>query len=127
LQIALRNGPSHAEAVLLLIDYGANVDNPPSPYKVGTPLLYVAMHGLLGLAELLIRRRTNVNAPAARYGGRTALDGAGEHGRVDMTQLLANNGVWLVGPAFERALERAMKNENHAVVGLLGKRQKFWM
>lgn len=45
------------------------------------------------IALQFLEAGADVNAAAAKYYGRTALDGAAEHGRLDMVQLLLNAGA----------------------------------
>ncbi len=59
-----------------------------------------------------------MNAPAAVEGGRTALEGAAEHGRLDMMQLFFNAGVELHGSGkaqYERAIKLASKYGHNTV------------
>ena len=46
---------------------------------------------------MLLDAGAHVNAQAALEYGRTALEGAAEHGRIDMVKLLLNSGVELSG------------------------------
>ncbi|KAL2883481.1 hypothetical protein SGCOL_001163 [Colletotrichum sp. CLE4] len=42
---------------------------------------------------MLLERGADINAPAAAENGRTAIEGAAEHGRLDMVQFLLDNGA----------------------------------
>lgn len=58
-----------------------------------TALQLAAIGGYVGIALLLLEKGADVNAPAAKFHGRTALEGAVEHGRIDMLKLLHNAGA----------------------------------
>lgn len=75
-----------------------------------------AIKGHIGIAEMLLNANADVNAAAARNDGRTALEGAAEHGRIDMVQLLLNAGA---STQFTRALELAAENGHNAVTRLI--------
>ena len=64
------------------------------------------MHGFIGIATFLIDAEADVNAEAAPLNGRTALEAAAEHGRLDMVTLLLDSGVKTSGsgrPQYLRA------------------------
>ncbi|KUL86471.1 hypothetical protein ZTR_08099 [Talaromyces verruculosus] len=73
LQEAIRR--EEIEIANLLLEHGAD------------PLL---IHGYLPLALKLLDRGADVTAEASPVDGRTAIDGAAEHGHLDMLQLLLN-------------------------------------
>ena len=63
-----------------------------------------------------------MNAAPAIKEGRTALEGAAEHGRIDLLQLLLNAGADTKGPQctqYKRALEFAAEYGHDAVCRLL--------
>ena len=63
-----------------------------------------------------------MNAAGAISNGRTALDGAAEHGRLDMVQMLLNAGARgdsTKAHRFGRAMELARINGHFAVAKLL--------
>jgi len=88
LQIAAEEG--NIALVELLLGRGADVNAEPA-YSYGvTALQAAAIGGFLGIAQKLLEAGAEVDAAAPRE-GRTALQGAAEHGRLDMCQLLLNN------------------------------------
>jgi ankyrin repeat protein len=120
LQMASRDGVK--EIVELLLEYGADVNAPPTKEFGATALQFAAIKGLLGIAYLLLQYGADVNAPAAEVGGRTALEGAAEHGRVDTVQLLLNSRANIFEDGqeqYENAVRRASENGHHAVRRLL--------
>jgi ankyrin repeat protein len=97
------------EAVMLLIDnYEADINAPPSDVGGATALQLAAIGGHVGIAYALLSKGADINAPAAKVYGRTALEGAAENGRYDMVKLLLNSGVCITGPG-ERQYLRAQK------------------
>jgi ankyrin repeat protein len=67
-----------------------------------------------------------VNARPAVKEGRTAIEGAAEHGRLDMVQLLLNAGAKgdVTGKTgFKRAIELAEKNRHFAIAQVLRAQQ----
>jgi ankyrin repeat protein len=81
----------YVEGVELLLGSGADVN---SPARHGsTALQFAVIGGHIGTAVLLIERGAHINAPGSKLNGRTALEGAAEHGRIDMLQLLINAGA----------------------------------
>jgi ankyrin repeat protein len=70
----------------------------------------------------LLRNGADPDAAPARSEGRTALEGAAEHGRLDTVAILLNAGVKVDDdhrPQFERAIKRAQEAGHFAVVDLL--------
>ena len=51
-----------------------------------------------GIACLLLNKGAEVDALTAKVDGKTALEEASEHGRIDIVQLLLNAGAQVVGP-----------------------------
>ncbi|KAL4924852.1 ankyrin repeat domain-containing protein [Aspergillus undulatus] len=82
-----------------------------------------AMKGYLGVSRRFMDLGADVNAPAGRYSGRTALARAAEYGRIDMVHLLLSCGALVIteGPAYEgqNPLRLAEGNAHYAVVDLL--------
>jgi ankyrin repeat protein len=64
----------------------------------------------------LVQEGADVFAPAVGVHGRTAIEGAAEHGRLDIVQLLLNLGVEVAG---SRAIQFARKEGHDGVVALL--------
>lgn len=86
-----------------------------------TALQLAAIKGLLGIVFILLENGANVNDPAAEFGGRTTLEGAAEHERIDMVQLLLNSRVSIFQEGrvqYENAIRRASEN-GHSTVRLL--------
>jgi ankyrin repeat protein len=77
------------------------------------------------LAKLLLDKGAEVNASPSLIEGRYAIEGAAEHGRLDMVQLLLNAGAKgnvLRGTGFKYAIKLAEKNNHYAVASLLRNR-----
>ena len=72
--------------------------------------------GSMTIVTTLIQRGADVHALAMGEYGRTALEGAAEHGRLDVVQLLLNLGVEVAG---SRAIQFARKEGHDGVVALL--------
>jgi ankyrin repeat protein len=114
LQAAAQQG--HLEVVRLLLEEGAEVERSSiSVDEEGTALQFAAISGSIAIANELIQRGANVNAAPVGENGRTALEGAAEHGRLDMVQLLLNLEAEVRG---SRALQFA-RNEGHDGVAML--------
>lgn len=114
LQAAAQQG--HLEVVRILLEEGAEVERSSiSVDEEGTALQFAAMSGSIAIAHELIDRGANVNAAPLGWNGRTALEGAVEHGRLDMVQLLLNLGAEVRG---SRALKFA-RREGHDGVAML--------
>jgi ankyrin repeat protein len=119
LQRACKDGSK--EIIELLLVHGADVNATPAK-NCTTALQIAATKGFLGIAYLLLKHGADVNAPAAEVAGRTALEGAAEHGRVDMVQLFFNAGAGISGDGrsqYESAMRRASENGHHATRRLL--------
>ena len=65
-------------------------------YGGGTALQLASINGHYRIAVLLLGRGADVNAAPAQMEGRTAFEGAAEHGRIDMMFLLTQHGVDLL-------------------------------
>lgn len=115
LQAAAENG--FLEVVQLLIANGAEVERlSVGPDDQGTALQFAAIKGHIAVANELIQKGANVNALPIGEHGRTALEGAAEHGRLDMIQLLLNLEAETPG---SRALRFAKREGHEGVVALL--------
>ena len=115
LQAAAQEG--HLEVVRLLLEEGAEVERSSiSVDEEGTALQFAAISGSIAIAHELIDRGANVNAAPVGWDGRTALEGAAEHGRLDMVQLLLNLEAEVRG---SRALQFARKEGHNGVAMLL--------
>jgi ankyrin repeat protein len=115
LQAAAENG--NLELVQLLITNGAEVERLSTEYNdQGTALQFAAIKGHIVIVNELIQRGANVNALPIGEHGRTALEGAAEHGRLDMVQLLLNFAAETHG---SRALRFAKWEGHEGVVALL--------
>lgn len=79
-----------------------------------------AIKGDLQIARLLLKYHADDNAAAAPEKGRTAVEGAAEHGRMDMVRLLLNAGA-RPDPVsgFSRAIKLADKNDHYVIGDLL--------
>lgn len=114
LQAAAQHG--HLEVVQLLLEKGAEVERQTiSKDEEGTALQFAAISGSISIVNELAQKGANVNARAIGKEGRTALEGAAEHGRLDMVQLLLNLEADIRG---SRALQFA-RNEGHDGVAML--------
>ncbi|KAF4869998.1 Ankyrin-3 [Colletotrichum siamense] len=92
LQMAAEIG--NLDLIHLLLNAGADVNSPAAQSYGATALQIAAIKGHLGVAKILVDLGANVNAPGATdEGGRTALEGAAEHGRIDTIQYLLSQGV----------------------------------
>ncbi|KAI1095007.1 hypothetical protein F5B19DRAFT_395825 [Rostrohypoxylon terebratum] len=95
------------EIVHLLLNKGVDVNAPPAAFFGATALQLAAIQGNCEIVKLLVEHGVNFNVPPSRgRGGRWPLEGAAEHGRLDMIMLL-----WgLNGGAFDtKQCQRAMR------------------
>jgi ankyrin repeat protein len=107
LQLAVERG--NLEVINYLLENGADVNAAPSVRGGATAIQLAAIKGNVGLAErLILEYGADFNAPACRFRGRTAFEGAAEHGRLDMLLMLYHNGVDLRSDGGTQ-LQRAMK------------------
>jgi ankyrin repeat protein len=84
-------GTGNLALARLLLEAGADVESEVRHEdEEGTALQFAAISGSISVASVLIENGADVNAPAIGEDGRTALEGAAEHGRLDMVQLLLN-------------------------------------
>ncbi|KAI1460351.1 hypothetical protein F4805DRAFT_454775 [Annulohypoxylon moriforme] len=79
------------EIVRLLLDHGAEVNAAPARFDGATALQFAAIHGNIEMAIMLLKEGAKLDIPPPQgYRGRWPLEGAAEHGRLDMIQLLWN-------------------------------------
>ena len=100
------------EIVRLLLDKGADVNASPCVRGGATALQLAAITGNMKLAvEFIQFYGAKVSEPRAKIQGRTAFEGAAEHGRIDMIQLLWNEtgGNGFGDEQHERAAKYARK------------------
>ncbi|KAI0178911.1 ankyrin repeat-containing domain protein [Hypoxylon sp. FL1284] len=100
------------EIVRLLLDRGADTDAPAARRYGGTALQFAAISGNCTMATELIERGVRLDAPPSLgKEGRWPLEGAAEHGRIDMIQLLWDASFGLVNDRqFGRAARLAEEN-----------------
>ncbi|KAK3360708.1 hypothetical protein B0T25DRAFT_565589 [Lasiosphaeria hispida] len=108
----------HPELADILLEVGADVNALPTCRYGGTALQLASNEGYLEVARRLLRAAANINAGGVkskyrRWGfGRVALEGAVEHGRLEMVHFLlegANGGF--------RYLEALAGGESECMVG----------
>ncbi|KAF7541594.1 hypothetical protein G7054_g513 [Neopestalotiopsis clavispora] len=93
--------------IRLLLEFGADVNEPPARVGGATALQLACIKGSIDIVRLLIQKEANVNAAGAEYYGRTALEGAAEHGRLDIVFFLLGSGC-LVYDSFRKQYIRAV-------------------
>ncbi|EFQ25837.1 ankyrin repeat protein [Colletotrichum graminicola M1.001] len=107
----------------MLLGLGADINESPiSNQAVVTALQAASIKGYFGLVSKMLDLHADPNAPGADIFGRTALEGAAEHGRLDVVQLPLNSGAQTCGNGrhqYIRAIEFAFQEGHHAVVTLL--------
>jgi len=130
LQTACEGGDP--KIVQLLINKGARINAPSARDSEGnsglTALQLAALQGHMEIARLLIDRGADCDERAAEICGRTALEGAAEHGRLDMLEYLLHSGTRTVG-VFCRQYFRAIKfaeRETHYAAAQLLKDHRQW-
>lgn len=124
LQAASLLPPAPAKTALIdfLLEHNANIDADAAVSCGVTALQGAAIAGDFMLAKLLITRGADVNAWPSFEEGRTAVEAAAEHGRLDTVQLLLNAGAVgdvMRGAGFKPAIGLAEKNGHYAVANLL--------
>jgi ankyrin repeat protein len=77
----LKNHPTSFE---LLLRYGADIHAPASCDRGATVLQYAAMRGNFEIVNKSLKAGANINESCGMYHGRTAIEGAAEHGRLNM-------------------------------------------
>ncbi|PSN65745.1 ankyrin [Corynespora cassiicola Philippines] len=100
---------NEAALVREFIRKGADVNAEPAEQKA-TALQFAAINGNFEIANELIKAGAYINASPAKYCGRSALEGAAEHGRLDMVRYLLEAGADVKGKSnqnYKRAVFRA--------------------
>ncbi|KAK2756295.1 hypothetical protein CKAH01_05816 [Colletotrichum kahawae] len=127
LQMAVECG--YLDLIKLLLDAGADINALAAQSHGATALQLAAIKGYLGVAKMLVDRGADVNAPGATdEGGRTALEGAAEHGRIDTVMYLLSQEVETNDKgrlSYLRAIRYA-ELEGHMVVAKLFKTWREW-
>ncbi|CAI0645355.1 unnamed protein product [Colletotrichum noveboracense] len=107
----------------LLIEYGADINEPPYAPLGSTSLQIAASCGFFGIARRLLELGADPNASGAESPrSRTAIETAAENGRLDIVQLLLNSGTETSGRGrrqFVRSVALAERRGHHAIVRLL--------
>lgn len=110
----------------ILVDYllraGADINQKPAYHAGATALQFAAIKSYIGIARKLIDAGADVAAPRCAEHGRTALEGAAEWGRIDILQLLLNEGTFSEGLGrgqLIRAVKLAQLNGRFAAARLL--------
>ncbi|KAL6399416.1 Ankyrin repeat-containing domain protein [Ilyonectria robusta] len=88
-QLAVEKGQT--EVFDILVEAGANVNEPAGDSNGATAFQLAAQKGYLGIAERLLALGADASAPGFGRSGLTALMQAAFHGRTDMLQLLLNH------------------------------------
>ena len=96
--------------VRLLLEFGAVVNGEPAVRSGGTALQFAAISGNCNMAAELLENGAQLHALPSKVNGRWPLEGAAEHGRLDMIQFLWRaKELSLNGAGFqERQCLRAM-------------------
>jgi ankyrin repeat protein len=114
---AVRNQEIDLVKRLLAIRADVHAILPPHFEGSATGVQIAAMNGNFDILELLLQAGGDLNAPPG-FDGRTALEGAAEQGRLDMTIYLLSQGADVKGrnnKNYRRAVYRAWK-EGHRVL-----------
>jgi hypothetical protein len=85
--------------------------------------------GYVGIACTLFGSGADPNVHGATFEGRTALESAAEHGRINIVQLLLGSETLIAGPGkeqFDRAISLAQVQGHGAVVNLLETHHAHW-
>ena len=104
-----------------LLERGVDVNEEPAFRGGGTSLQLCAISGHPVIADRLLRLGANVHAPRPDMRARTALEGAGEHGRLDMLMILwyATDNMGFDPAQVACAMELAEKNGHFACRDLI--------
>ncbi|KAI9150021.1 Ankyrin-3 [Paramyrothecium foliicola] len=115
----------NTEAFELLLAAGFDPKAPAygdSKYWGVSALQAAAIFGRTGMAKQLIDLGADIDACGAAHCGRTALEGAAEHGRIELIELLLYNGVKTTGSGqlqYIRAIGFAEREGNDVVANML--------
>lgn len=91
------------DIVRLLLRHGADVNEEPAIRSGGTALQFAAISGNCNVAAELLEREALLDALPSKVNGRWPLEGASEHGRLDMIEFLWRaKGISFGGAGFER-------------------------
>jgi ankyrin repeat protein len=107
-----------------LLDLGADADRRHSTHRSSnaTAAQIAAINGNFEILDLLVRAGADLNAPPGAYHGRTALEGAAEWGRLDMTSYLLSQGADVKGrnnKNYRRTMYRAWKNGHRVLARMI--------
>jgi ankyrin repeat protein len=120
LQLATELG-SYEIVEFLIRHCNADVNAEPCIWDGRTALQLAASLCFVQIAELLLKYGADINAPRGKYEGRTAFEGAAEHGRIEMLLFLSNSefNLRLDREQVCRAMELATKNGQPAAAELV--------
>ncbi|KAL4987804.1 hypothetical protein BDW68DRAFT_160195 [Aspergillus falconensis] len=85
------------ELINLSLSRGSNIDGGPARYGRATALQTTAIRGYLKIAQRLTDLNADIIAAPAETEGRTALEGAEEHGRIGILHMLLDSGASVTG------------------------------
>ncbi|KAL2036493.1 hypothetical protein N7G274_010759 [Stereocaulon virgatum] len=112
-----------ADLIKLLIEAGADSNEPNAGISAETVLQQAAANGDIEVVRLLLAHGADINAPAGRHLGKTALQQAAANGDIEVVRLLLAHGADINAPACRiwgrTALQAAAANGNIEVVRLL--------
>ncbi|RDW68827.1 uncharacterized protein DSM5745_08587 [Aspergillus mulundensis] len=121
LLLAVKHG--NMQLVDILLDHGADVNRRCNLNGDATPLQCAARKGFLGIARRLLDHGADINYDPKHWLVQSALVEAATHGRIDMVQMLLNEGASVVGAAgrkqYKEAVSNADGNGHHAVAELI--------
>ncbi|KAH8158859.1 hypothetical protein CIB48_g9390 [Xylaria polymorpha] len=117
------------EMVRLLLHHGADVNAKPAIAMGGTALQFAAISGNCVVACELLSQGALLYTPPPKIGGRWPIEGAAEHGRIEMIQFLwnAKEGTLFTGfgdngfreKNFKKAMRLARENHHYVCVELI--------
>jgi hypothetical protein len=113
------------EIVKLLLEKGAEVNALPVQHGGGTALQLAAISGNCNIAVELLNRGANVWASPSTWHGRWPIEGAAEHGRLDMIALLLKLMDY-DSEKFERAMKLAQDNGHFGCRDLIQDHVNQW-